>query len=116
MTEGRLFIEKRKFKRVEKIFPIKYKLMPNDNIIELKKNEGLTRDISLGGIRIEGEAIGVIDDIVRIEFITGSNDNPVVTFGEIKWIKKIDGIEQFGIEFLTLRNEDKQIIEKLINE
>ncbi len=116
MTEGKLFIEKRKFKRVEKSFPVKYKLMPKDNIIEFKKNEGLTKDISLGGIKIEGEPIGIIDDIIRIEFIIGDNDNPIVTFGEIKWIKEIDNKKQFGIEFLTLRDEDKQIIKKIINE
>lgn len=116
MTEGILYIEKRKFKRVEKIYPIKYKLMPKDNIIEPKKNKGKTKDISLGGIRIEGEVIGSIDDIIRIEFVTENNNNPIITFAEIKWIKEIDGVQQFGVEFLTLKNEDKQSIEKLIDE
>jgi|DewCreStandDraft_4_1066084.scaffolds.fasta_scaffold00712_1 c-di-GMP-binding flagellar brake protein YcgR len=116
MTEGKLFIEKRKFKRVEKVFPVRYKLMPKDNIIESKKSEGQTKDISLGGIRIEGDILGNVDDIVRIEFITKDEENPIVTFAEIKWIKEIDGKQQFGVEFLTLKNEDKQIIEELINE
>ncbi|MCX8093890.1 MAG: PilZ domain-containing protein [Candidatus Goldbacteria bacterium] len=116
MIEGKLYIEKRKFKRVIKSFPIKYKLMPKDNIIESKKNEGKTKDISLGGVRIEGEIIGNVDDIIRIEFTLKDNDNPIITFAEIKWIKEINGIPQFGVEFLTLKNEDKQIIEQLINE
>jgi len=116
MTEGRLYVEKRKFKRVEKSFPIKYKLMPKDNLIESKKNEGQTKDISIGGIRIEGEAIGDIDDIIRIEFITENKDKSITTFAEIKWIKEIDGVQQFGVEFLTLKNDDKAIIEKLVNE
>lgn len=116
MTEGKLYIEKRKFRRVEKSYPVTYKLMPKDNIIGSKKNEGKTKDISIGGIRIEGKAIGDIDDIIRIEFTIKDKNNPIITFAEIKWIKEIDGAQQFGVEFLTLKNEDKQIIERLINE
>ncbi|MCE5301375.1 MAG: PilZ domain-containing protein [Spirochaetia bacterium] len=113
MTEGELYIEKRKHKRAYATYAVKYKLMPRENTMEAVKKEGFSKDISTGGLRIEGELIGNSGDIIKIEFKTENKDNPITAFAEIKWQKEIDGAPQFGLEFLALKEEDKEIIEKL---
>lgn len=111
MAEGTLFIEKRKHKRVEKELTVTYKLVPKDNASASMRLEGKSKDLSSGGIRIEGDPIGEQEDVIRLEFtLDGVN---VITFAEIKWIREMGGKKQFGIEFLALKNEDKEKIEKL---
>jgi c-di-GMP-binding flagellar brake protein YcgR len=116
MPQGDMFIEKRKFKRRDKHYSISYKLMPKDNAIEAVRKNGKSRDISVGGIRVEGEPVGQPDDVLRIEFNLEGREEPVVTFAEIKWIRDIDGINQFGVEFLALKNGDKEMIEQIVND
>lgn len=115
MQEGSMFIEKRKFKRIEKEYAVRYKLMPKDNAIEALKKDGAGKDISIGGIRIEGEPVGLVNDVIRIEFILEGLAEPIVTFAEIKWIRDVKGTTQFGVEFLALKGSDKEALEKVIN-
>lgn len=113
MTDGILFIEKRKYKRVEKELNVSYKLVPKDNIKTFVSLEGKTKDISTGGIRISGDPLGEVGDVIRIE--VGFEGADIITFAEIKWIRSVNGAKQFGIEFLVLKNEDKEKIQKLVN-
>jgi hypothetical protein len=115
MHEGSMFIEKRKHKRVEKEYAVRYKLMPKDNMIESLKKDGSGKDVSVGGIRIEGEPAGTVNDVLRVEFTCGGIEEPVITFAEIKWIKEVKGATQFGVEFLALKQSDKEALEKMIN-
>jgi c-di-GMP-binding flagellar brake protein YcgR len=115
MPEGSMYIEKRKFKRVEKEYAVRYKLMPKDNAMEAMKKDGAGKDISIGGIRIEGDPVGLINDVVRIEFIIEGVEDPVTTFAEIKWIRDVKGSMQFGVEFLALKETDKAALERVIN-
>lgn len=111
MAEGTLYIEKRKHKRIEKELSVSYKLVPKDNTTAAMRMEGKSKDLSSGGIRIEGEPIGAQEDVLRLEFmLDGVN---IITFAEIKWIREVEGKKQFGIEFLALKNEDKEKIDKL---
>ncbi len=109
-----MFIEKRKFRRVEKKFEARYKLMPKDNMTEALKKEGSGLDVSVGGIRIEGDPMGNVGDVIKIEFIFQGLSVPVVTFAEIKWIRQIDGKPQFGVEFLALKESDKEALDKAL--
>jgi hypothetical protein len=115
MHEGSMFIEKRKFKRIEKEYAVRYKLMPGDNAIEAMKKDGAGKDISIGGIRIEGEPAGTVNDVVRVEFVMEGLDEPVVTFAEIKWIRDVNGSIQFGVEFLALKASDKAALERVLD-
>ena len=115
MPEGSMFIEKRKFKRIEKQYAVRYKLMPKDNMIEAIKKDGEGMDISIGGIRIEGEPVGIINDVVKVEFLIEGLTEPIITFAEIKWIRDVKGQTQFGVEFLALKASDKEALEKVIN-
>jgi hypothetical protein len=115
MNEGNLHLEKRKFKRAYIQYPVKYKLMPKENSIAAIKSEGLCKDLSIGGVRIEGEISGETGDVIKLEFKTEHKEEPITAFAEVKWIKEIEGIKQFGLEFLALKEEDKNLIEKMID-
>jgi len=113
MTEGELYIEKRKYIRAFLQYNVKYKLMPKENTSESIKKDGLSRDISIGGARIEGEHVGDIGDVLKLEFKTEYKPEPITAFAEVKWKKVMDGTPQFGLEFLALKEDDKDIIEKI---
>ena len=115
MNEGELHLEKRKFKRAYIQYPVKYKLMPKENSIAAIKSDGMSRDLSIGGVRVEGEIAGESGDVIKLEFKTEYKEEPITAFAEIKWLKTIDGVKQFGLEFLALKEEDKNLIEKMID-
>jgi c-di-GMP-binding flagellar brake protein YcgR len=121
MSDAQIYVEKRKFKRIDKRITVTYKIvsMP-DEIRKIKsaadKNETESANISVGGIQlIDDEALSP-EQIVRIEIKLESYPNPIVTFAEVKWSAKDDNIKKFrtGIEFLVLKEEDKKAIEDII--
>ena len=113
MAEGELYIEKRKYIRAFLQYSVKYKLMPKENTGESIKKEGLSRDLSIGGARIEGAHVGDVGDVLKLEFKTEYKPEPITAFAEVKWKKVMDGTPQFGLEFLALKEDDKDIIEKI---
>ena len=115
MVEGNLHLEKRKFKRAYVQYPVKYKLMPKENSIAALKSDGMSKDLSIGGVRVEGDIAGEAGDVIKLEFKTEFKDEPITAFAEIKWIKEIAGIKQFGLEFLALKEDDIKLIEKMID-
>ena len=115
MNEGDLHLEKRKFKRAYVQYPVKYKLMPKENSIAAIKKDGMSRDLSIGGVRIEGDIAADPGDVIKLEFKTEYKESPITAFAEIKWIKEVSGQHQFGLEFLALKEEDKDLIEKMID-
>ncbi len=116
MPEGNMFIEKRKHKRATVSYTVKYKLMPKDSSMEALKKEGKSTDLSAGGVRVEGLSIGTTGDVIKVEFKTDQKEEPIVAFAEIKWQRKQGNADQFGLEFLALKEEDKEIINKIIEE
>ena len=119
MTEGELYVERRKHKRIDKSFKVNYKvIMAEEEVKEIKKNisrvEGESSDISMGGIRVEGEIEGVSGDIIRLEVFIEGREQPITTFAEIKWIKGAGSKKAFGLEFLILKDADKKAIEDFI--
>jgi c-di-GMP-binding flagellar brake protein YcgR len=113
MTEGELYLEKRKFKRAYIQYSVKYKLMPKETAMSQIKNDGKGRDLSIGGVRIEGEISGEPGDVIKLEFKVEQKEELITAFAEIKWIKDIDKQKQFGLEFLALKEEDRDLIEKI---
>ncbi|MBP7792989.1 MAG: PilZ domain-containing protein [Candidatus Goldbacteria bacterium] len=118
--DGNLFIERRKFKRVDFDYKITYKLIRGEEEVKefkkaILKKEGKTTDISLGGIQVYGEMDGLEGDIVRLE-IQIEGREPITTFAEIKWIKQEKDKKVFGLEFLILKDADKKTIEEIVGE
>jgi hypothetical protein len=112
MAKGKLYIEKRKHKRVDKKYEINYMLVPKELTSQIKRALGISRDISMGGIRVEGEILGTQGDVIKAEINTA--DNHLIVFAEIKWIKKDE--KQFGLSFLSLKADDEEIIEGMVDE
>ncbi|MFP4466801.1 MAG: PilZ domain-containing protein [Candidatus Goldiibacteriota bacterium] len=115
MNEGELYSERRKFTRKEKPCRVKYKVLSADQETadirkSLEKKAALSSDLSIGGMKITGETEAEKGDIIRIEFIHEENA-PVSTFAEIKWKKAEE--KEFGIEFLILKDKDREFIENL---
>lgn len=123
MPEGEVFIERRKFKRVDKKFKVNYKLvsMPNEakNIKEeAQKKEAESANISIGGIQLIQDIELQPEQILRIEFRPEGKDESIITFAEVRWCAKdsVLGKYRTGIEFLVLKEEDKNFIAKLVEE
>ena len=58
---------------------------------------------------------GKADDIIRIEILFEGRKEPVTTFAEIKWVRDIpDNKKSFGLEFLILKDSDRELINSLI--
>jgi len=114
MAKGNLFVEKRKEQRVEKKFEVTYNVVAESIIASQKDNEGKSKDISIGGARIEGKLVGKENDVVRILFKSGNKF--IILFAFIKWVKEEKGKEQFGIEFFPLREEERLTLEEIIND
>jgi hypothetical protein len=115
-NKGKLYIEKRKHRRVARQYDVRYKLMPKEMSIQSSKIDGKSQDISIGGIRIEGQVIGTEGDVIRLEIDTGDNDH-IVVFAEIRWIRKESGNDgQLGLQFLALREEDVEAVKKIMSD
>jgi|GEM_PF-3808991 len=110
MPKGKLYIEKREHERVEKKFDVQYSKVAKEFTSETVTKEGKSLDISAGGVRIEGESAGNQGEIIRLEIIRGIQ-RPVIVFAEIKWVKD----NQFGVSFLALKDDDRELIEKLLS-
>jgi c-di-GMP-binding flagellar brake protein YcgR len=119
MAEGELYIERRRHKRVERKFRVIYKVIKGeDEVKEIRKNitkqSGESTDISLGGIKVDGDIPGNQGDVIRLEVVVEGRKEPITTFAEVKWIKGEGTAKSFGLEFLILKDADKQVIEEIL--
>jgi len=114
MAQGKLSYEKRKHERKEKVFDVTYKLMPKNMQENHPQKKGKTQDLSIGGLKIDGELIGHEGDVLRIEFTPKHGENPITVLGEIKWIRKANGTGQFGLAFVKLQVDEKITIEEIL--
>lgn len=119
MSEGELYLERRKHKRIDRNLKVSYKIIRGEEEVEeIKKNiikqTGKSTDISLGGIKVDGDIPGVQGDVIRIEVLLEGRKEPITTFAEVKWIKGEGASKSFGLEFLILKDVDKQAIEEII--
>jgi c-di-GMP-binding flagellar brake protein YcgR len=112
MAKGTLFFEKRKHTRHDKELSVSYKLMPKGFEPTTEHKSGKVKDISLGGLRVEGDIQGKTGDLIRIEV---SDKNSSSFLAEIKWVKKEASGFQFGLQFIGVREEDQQTIEELLS-
>ncbi|HDT15745.1 MAG TPA: PilZ domain-containing protein [Firmicutes bacterium] len=115
MGEGELYSDRRKFARKDTFCRVKYKVLSAEQqTVDIKKSmerkTAQSSDLSVGGMKIAGEIDAKKGDVIRVEFIFEERE-PVTTFAEVKWIKPEE--KEFGIEFLILKDKDKEFIENL---
>jgi c-di-GMP-binding flagellar brake protein YcgR len=123
MPEGQIFVERRKFKRSDKKITVSYKVVSLPAEIEaikkkLDKSTVETVNISVGGIQLIDDEELQAEQILRIEIRTPKKTEAIITFAEVRWSAKDGRLGKYrtGIEFLVLKDEDKEMIEKLVNE
>ncbi|HDQ25130.1 MAG TPA: PilZ domain-containing protein [bacterium] len=122
MPEGQIYVERRKFKRIDANIRVKYRVVsaPSE-IADIKKQveraEVESANISLGGIQLIDDEEIAAEQILRIEMSTDKKPDPIITFAEVRWSAKDSSIGKYrtGIEFLVLKDEDKALIEEMIN-
>jgi hypothetical protein len=113
--KGKLFMEKRSHKRHSKEFLVLYKIMPKKVSVETVRKHGKSKDVSLGGIRIEGDHVGEPGDIVRVEIFGRDKKDLIIVLAEIKWITELENGCQFGVKFIGLREEEMETLEDMLN-
>ncbi|MCE5300206.1 MAG: PilZ domain-containing protein [Spirochaetia bacterium] len=113
-TKGKLYSEKRGKKRVLKEFMVLYKLMPKKITMETVRKNGKTCDVSLSGIKIEGESVGDVGDIIRLEIFGKNKNDLLIVLAEIRWVKKAADKFQFGVKFIGLREEEAETLEEML--
>jgi c-di-GMP-binding flagellar brake protein YcgR len=119
--KGELYIERRKHQRVDKKFIVSFRVITSSvEAREIKKSSsrvsGESSDISLGGVKVDGDvAGGKPDDIIRVEIAVEGRKEPITTFAEIKWVREDkEGKKSFGLEFLILKDSDRELINEII--
>lgn len=113
--KGKLYMEKRSHKRRTREFLVLYKIMPKKVSVETVRKQGKSKDISLGGIRIEGDHVGEPGDIVRVEIFGKDKKDLIIVLAEIKWITELENGCQFGVKFIGLREEEMETLEDMMN-
>jgi|ERR1035437_741761 hypothetical protein len=114
-TKGRMYVEKRSNKRHEKEFIIFYKIMPKKISVETIRKQGKSADVSIGGVRVKGEAIGVPGDIIRCEIFGRDKKDIIIVLAEIKWVKSDGNMHEFGVQFVGLREEEAESLDDMLH-
>lgn len=122
MPEGEIFLERRKFKRADRKITVTYKVVSLPAEIaeikkKLEKNTVETVNISIGGIQLIDDEELSAEQILRIEIKAEDRPATIITFAEVRWSAKDSKLGRYrtGIEFLVLKDEDKAIIEELVD-
>jgi c-di-GMP-binding flagellar brake protein YcgR len=119
MPEGEIFSEKRVHKRILKIFVITYQIMSSTSGITEYTEETKIADclnLSAGGIGLITNENLSAGQLIEIKFVLEGTEKTIITCAEIRWAKLDNKINKCraGIEFLALKEEDKNLIKKLI--
>lgn len=114
MNKAKMVFEKRGAHRAEKHFEITYKLVPRDLNVLPGLTAGKLKDISFGGVRVEGECEGRVNDIIRMHIHPGNSRETVVMLAQIRWIKNKENCPQFGVGFLGVKEYDEELLKNLI--
>lgn len=114
-NKGKMYVEKRNHVRHDKEFLILYKLMPKKITVETIRKQGKSSDVSLGGVKIQGEVVGEPGDIIRCEIFGQDKKDLLIVLAEIKWVKNSGTNYEFGVEFVGLREEEAESLEDMLH-
>ncbi|MGH0032121.1 MAG: PilZ domain-containing protein [Myxococcota bacterium] len=99
----------------------KYSRLATDQVISFAPVEtrdllGVSRNLSLGGIRFEAVGCEIdLDDTLRVTFNVG--DETVVAVGKVVWSTEIDPITtDVGLEFIEIDPDAARMIEEILSD
>ena len=120
MTEGKLWIEKRRHPRLNLSFPVDYRLIREGKETDAKEGKGA--NISRGGIRlVVGEEIKV-GAMLGLKIILPDGVPPVGGKAEVVWSqekkKKEDGATEYhiGLKFVELESKGQDLVSRFMTE
>jgi len=122
MPEGEIYIEKRRHKRVERTFPVAYKLMDGMNgegqAGKKSKIEVESLNISITGIQLLCDEDLKNDAVVRMDVFLPEQPEPLATFSEVRWSAFDEKIGKYriGLEFLVIKEDHIHAIKKITGE
>jgi hypothetical protein len=98
----------------------KYSRLATDQVISFAPVEtrdllGVSRNLSLGGIRFEAVGCEIdFGDVLRVTFNVG--DETVVAVGRVAWSTEVDPITtDVGLEFIEIDPEAARLIEEVLS-
>jgi len=119
MPEGDLYIEKRRYKRVDRKMRVTYKLAPSseeeEGKIDTAKKLVETADISIDGLQLICEEDIPISSLLRLDVEIEGENKPLATFAEVRWARFDTQIKKFriGLQFLVIKEDHVEAIKKI---
>ena len=99
----------------------KYRRLATDQVISFAPVEardllGVSRNLSLGGIRFEAVGCEIdLDDVLQVTFNVGHET--VVAVGKVAWSTEVDPITtDVGLEFIEIAPEAIRLIEEILTD
>jgi c-di-GMP-binding flagellar brake protein YcgR len=108
--------EKRRAKRVKEKAEVSITLIHQDDLRAGSKIiHHFTKDISLGGIRIQSDTFIPVNSMVKIKLPIGSPTKLISALGKVRWIKRLEeGLFEMGVEFVDTSQESVRILKDFI--
>jgi c-di-GMP-binding flagellar brake protein YcgR len=108
--------EKRRAKRVKEKTEVTITLIQQDDLRAGSKIiRHFTKDISLGGIRIQSDTFIPVNSMVKIKVPIGSPIKLISALGKVRWIKRLEeGLFEMGVEFVDTPQESVRILKDFI--
>lgn len=119
MSEGKIYIERRKHRRVEKKLRASYRLLSRDELeyyVEQNERKVESIDISTSGIQLICDENIETDNIIRIDIDIPVEKTIIETFAEVRWCRFDNEIKKykFGLHFLVIKEDHINLINRLI--
>ncbi|MCQ9206582.1 MAG: PilZ domain-containing protein [Omnitrophica bacterium] len=109
------FEEKRKFRRIESSFPLKYRDL---NKTEIDSRGTISKNFSEGGIRFRSDRFISLACRMVVELNLPAIAKPIRAVSKITWIRKLPTGDDYevGNQFLEIAREDKEIIRDFVKD
>ena len=107
------FSEKRKHKRLESRFPLKYKELRNE-AAEFRGT--VSKNVGAGGVRFRSDKFISLACRLVVEINLPAIEKPVRAISKIAWIKKLPTGDDYevGNQFLEISRRDRECIQEYV--
>jgi c-di-GMP-binding flagellar brake protein YcgR len=105
--------ERRQDPRIREENKVVLTLVPNGTAPGPKHTYySLTKDISMGGIRIMTDAPLAVDSRVNVEITLSKSRKSITAVARVRWVKDLFGKEVYdvGLEFVEIDHDDQLVL------